>query len=72
MNTMKELAHKIQETPVMANLKTIVGDTDHFILTTNGECHFQACGFVPEKIYEMEGNWHNMQCANRCHPPTLR
>ncbi len=56
-----------QETPVMADLKAIVGDKDYFIVTSNGECHFEMCGFAPEKIYEVEGNWLTMQCADTCH-----
>lgn len=56
-----------RKTPVMADLKTIVGDKDYFIVTSNGECHFEACGFASEKIYEVEGNWLTMQCADACH-----
>ena len=56
-----------KETPVMSDLKRIVGEKDYFIVTSNGECHFEMCGFAPEKIYEIEGNWLTMQCASRCH-----
>ncbi len=56
-----------KETPVMADLKRIVGEKEYFIVTSNGECHFEMCGFDPEKIYEIEGNWLTMQCASRCH-----
>ena len=58
---------KYKETPVMADLKRIVGEKDYFIVTSNGECHFEMCGFDPEKIYEIEGNWLTMQCVSRCH-----
>ena len=43
-----------QPTQVMKDLKAIVGEKDYFIVTSNGECHFEACGFSPEKIYEVE------------------
>lgn len=56
-----------KETPVMSDLKRIVGEKDYFIVTSNGECHFEMCGFDPEKIYEIEGNWLTMQCVSRCH-----
>lgn len=56
-----------KESPVMADLKRVVGEKDYFIVTSNGECHFEMCGFDPEKIYEIEGNWLTMQCASRCH-----
>ena len=54
-------------TPVMQDLKAIVGDKDYFVVTSNGECHFELCGFAPDKIYEIEGNWLTMQCARPCH-----
>lgn len=56
-----------RETQVMADLKTVIGEKDCFVVTSNGECHFEICGFSPEKIYEVEGNWLTMQCASRCH-----
>lgn len=36
-------------TPVMEDLKAIVGDKDYFVVTSNGECHFELCGFDPDK-----------------------
>lgn len=56
-----------QPTPVMKDLKAIVGTKDFFVITSNGEGHFELCGFDPLKIYEMEGNWLTMQCARPCH-----
>ena len=58
---------KYQPTPVMKDLKAIVGDKDYFVVTSNGECHFELCGFAQSKIYEIEGNWLTMQCARPCH-----
>ena len=54
-------------TPIMQDLKAIVGDKDYFVVTSNGECHFELCGFAPDKIFEIEGNWLTMQCARPCH-----
>lgn len=56
-----------KETRVMKDLKAIVGGKDYFIVTSNGECHFEMSGFAPEKVYEVEGNWLTMQCARACH-----
>lgn len=53
-----------QETQVMTDLKAVIGEKDCFVITSNGECHFEMCGFSPEKIYEVEGNWLTMQCAS--------
>lgn len=63
-----------QPSQAMQDLKAIVGGKDYFIVTSNGECHFEMSGFAPEKIFEMEGNWLTMQCQNACHDtlyPTL-
>ena len=43
------------------------GEKDYFVVTSNGEGHFELCGFNPTKIYEIEGNWFTMQCARPCH-----
>lgn len=58
---------KYQITPVMKDLKAVIGEKDYFVITSNGECHFEMSGFSPEKIYEVEGNWLTMQCARPCH-----
>ncbi len=63
-----------EPTQVMEDLKAIVGRKDYFIVTSNGEGHFEMSGFAPERIYEIEGNWLTMQCAAACHDtlyPTL-
>lgn len=45
----RELARR-----VMKDLKAIMGEKPYFVVTSNGECHFELCGFAPEKIYEVE------------------
>lgn len=56
-----------KESQVMKDLKAIVGDKNYFVVTSNGECHFEMSGFAPENIYEVEGNWLTMQCSHACH-----
>lgn len=56
-----------KESQVMKDLKSIVGDKNYFVITSNGECHFEMSGFAPENIYEVEGNWLAMQCSHACH-----
>ncbi len=53
-------------TPVMQNLKSIIGDRDYFIVTSNGEGHFELSGFDESKIYEVEGDWLHMTCSEGC------
>ena len=62
-------------TQVMQDLRAIVGGKDYFIVTSNGEGHFALGGFAPQQIYEVEGTWLAMQCAQPCHNalyPTLK
>ncbi|NCB92475.1 MAG: NAD-dependent protein deacetylase, SIR2 family [Clostridia bacterium] len=54
-------------TPVMENLRKIVGEKPYFVVTSNGEGHFEQAGFDADKVYEVEGNWIEMRCSNRCH-----
>lgn len=59
--------NEYQSTPVMHDLKALVGDKEYFIVTSNGEEHFEKSGFAKEKIYEIEGTWLALQCAHACH-----
>ncbi len=56
-----------KESQVMKDLKAIVGGKNYFVVTSNGECHFEMSGFAPENIYEVEGSWLTMQCSHACH-----
>lgn len=65
---------KYQPTAVMNDLKAIIGNKNYFIITSNGECHFEMSGFDTNRIFEVEGNWLAMQCTHACHNtlyPTL-
>lgn len=53
-------------TSVMSDLRGIVGNTDYFVITSNGEGHFEQAGFAVDKVYEIEGNWTTMHCSKRC------
>lgn len=58
------------EYEVSENMKAIqklVDGKPYFIVTSNGEGHFEAAGFEPQNIYEVEGNWLGMQCVKACH-----
>ncbi len=55
-----------QASEVMQDLKTIIGEKDYFLVTSNGEGHFALSGFDENKIYEIEGDWLHMICSDRC------
>lgn len=53
-------------TSVMKDLRTIVGDKPYFVITSNGEEHFEASGFKEDTIFEVEGNWTHLICSEGC------
>ena len=56
-----------KETPLMKSLKKIITDKPYFIITSNGENHFELAGLNPHCILEIEGSWKYMRCVNREH-----
>lgn len=43
--------------PQMRDLRVIVGDTDYFVVTSNGDTHLELSGFDPLKVFEIEGTF---------------
>lgn len=43
------------------NLRKIIGDKDYFVITSNADTHFQLNGFNPHKIWEIEGNFFDLE-----------
>ena len=50
-----------QKTEIFAMLKQIVNQKDYFVVTSNADTHFQLNGFDPEKIFEIEGNFDQLE-----------
>lgn len=59
--------HKYEVSTAMKSLYELAHDKPYFIVTSNGECHFEKTGFKDENIFEIEGNLLNMQCSHACH-----
>lgn len=51
---------------VMDALKEILKGKPYFIVTSNGENHFELAGFDVKNILEMEGSWKEMHCMKEC------
>lgn len=45
---------------VMKDLRKIIGEKPYFILTTNADEHLEAAGFSPEKVWEIEGTFRQL------------
>lgn len=50
-----------QKTEIFAMLQQIVNQKDYFVVTSNADTHFQLNGFDPEKIFEIEGNFDQLE-----------
>lgn len=53
--------------PLTDAVKKLVSGKPYFIVTSNGENHFELAGFDAEHILEIEGSWKAMRCARGCH-----
>ena len=42
-------------------------DKNYFVITTNVDSQFTKAGFDPDKIFEVQGNYGELQCAKPCH-----
>lgn len=62
----KEKCMQNEPSQIMKNMYELVKEKDYFVVTTNGEDHFVPAGFVPERVFEMEGKLTEMRCANSC------
>lgn len=59
--------YALQPSRMMLNLYALVRNKDYFVVTSNGEDHFTPAGFMPERVFEMEGKLTEYRCANHCH-----
>lgn len=55
-------------TSAMLALRSIVDKRPCFIVTTNGEGHFQQAGFSESSVFEMEWSLRKMRCSSGCSP----
>lgn len=54
--------------PLYKELLDLVKDRNYFVITTNVDSQFRKAGFDPKKIFEVQGDYGQMQCAVGCHP----
>lgn len=59
--------YRTQETAVYQDLRAIVGERDHFVMTSNVDHYFYKNGFAEDRVYTPQGSYEKFQCFNRCH-----
>lgn len=60
-------SYQYQPSNIMQNLYRMASGRDYFVLTSNGEDHFVPSGFDPHRVFEIEGQYTSMCCAQHCH-----
>ncbi len=53
--------------PLYLELLALVQDKDYFVITTNVDAQFAKAGFSVERIFAVQGDYGNLQCAQGCH-----
>jgi NAD-dependent SIR2 family protein deacetylase len=52
--------------PVYRQLRDLVGDRDHFVMTSNVDALFARNGFDPDRIFTVQGDYGRYQCETPC------
>lgn len=53
--------------PLYRQLHDLVGAREHFVITTNVDHQFQKAGFAPARVFAVQGDYGELQCARACH-----
>lgn len=53
--------------PLYVRLLELVRGKEYFVITTNVDAQFEKAGFAPERLFAVQGDYREMQCANACH-----
>lgn len=59
--------YEVGPTSVYEDLKDIVSDKEHFVITTNADHQFWISGFDDINIFATQGDYGLLQCAKGCH-----
>ncbi|QUQ63490.1 hypothetical protein [Kutzneria sp. CA-103260] len=52
--------------PVYQRLRELVGDRDHFVVTSNVDGLFERNGFAPDRVWTPQGDYARYQCEIPC------
>ncbi|GAA3865455.1 hypothetical protein GCM10023084_18230 [Streptomyces lacrimifluminis] len=56
--------------PLYRQLSSLVGDKDHWVMTSNVDALFARNGFDPDRIFTPQGDYGRYQCSTPCTPTT--
>ena len=53
--------------PLYRRLLRLVEDKEYFVITTNVDAQFEKAGFAMDRLFAVQGDYREMQCARACH-----
>ncbi|WP_333740352.1 NAD-dependent protein deacetylase of SIR2 family [Streptomyces sp. IBSBF 2806] len=56
--------------PLYQRLRTLVGDKDHWVMTSNVDALFPRNGFAADRVFTPQGDYGRYQCTTPCTPVT--
>jgi NAD-dependent SIR2 family protein deacetylase len=56
--------------PLYQRLRGLVGDMDHWVMTSNVDALFARNGFAPDRVFTPQGDYGRYQCTTPCTPET--
>ncbi|MGW7207549.1 NAD-dependent protein deacetylase of SIR2 family [Streptomyces sp. NPDC054837] len=56
--------------PLYQRLHTLVGDKDHWVMTSNVDALFVRNGFAADRVFTPQGDYGRYQCTTPCTPTT--
>ncbi len=59
--------YNLPTTKLYEEVRKLVNKKNYFVITTNVDGQFMKSGFDENRIFEVQGTYHNIQCANACH-----
>ncbi|MFM9698392.1 SIR2 family NAD-dependent protein deacylase [Streptomyces europaeiscabiei] len=57
--------------PLYQRLRSLVGDKDHWVMTSNVDALFARGGFAPDRVFTPQGDYGRYQCTTPCTPATF-
>ncbi len=66
LSTLNNLVYKSEIGQTYNDLKQLIGNKNHFIVTTNQDGQFSRI-FPEEKVAIIQGDWRYIQCSMPCH-----
>ncbi|AVV42770.1 NAD-dependent protein deacetylase of SIR2 family [Streptomyces sp. ID05-04B] len=61
-----DIRHSPGPNPLYRRLRTLVGERDHWVTTSNVDALFARSGFAPDRVFTPQGDYGRLQCTVPC------